>query len=161
MEIKEKEIKSMTNTREIKALWSAMDELEDFISYFHNLPPQIKDILSEAPDVYGRWCEDEITFAEIDRNSNNMIALLMSFIDFMWSEMVSEYQRLENTASEEWHKMECYEASNHFEDYMNPPEKSREPDPCEVPDYEGNYNCPFDSNGSDDCRRHCGLGVDE
>lgn len=58
-------------------------------------------------------------------------------------------------------QMECAEASNHFEDYMNPPEESREPDPCEVPDCEGNYTCPFDSNGTDDCRRHCGVGVDE
>lgn len=59
-------------------------------------------------------------------------------------------------------EMASYEASTHFEDYMNLPEESgREPDPCEVPDFEGNYNCPFDSNGPDDCRRHCGVGVDE
>lgn len=58
-------------------------------------------------------------------------------------------------------RMACYEASTHFEDYMNPPQESREPDPCEVPDYDDNYNCPFDSNGLDDCRRHCGVGVDE
>ena len=41
-------------------------------------------------------------------------------------------------------------------DYMNQPE-SREPDPCDLEP----YNCPFESNGPDDCRRHCGLGVDE
>lgn len=58
-------------------------------------------------------------------------------------------------------KAQCAEDSNHFEDYMNAPEESREPDPCEVPDCEGNYTCPFDSNGTDDCRRHCGVGVDE
>lgn len=74
-------------------------------------------------------------------------------------------------------KAQCHDESKHFEDYMNPPEgknhfanmygtmltpeESREPDPCEVPDNYGNYNCPFDSNGPDDCRRHCGVGVDE
>jgi hypothetical protein len=58
-------------------------------------------------------------------------------------------------------RMECNEASKHFEDYMNLPQESREPDPCEVPDYDGNFQCPFDSQGPDDCRRHCGLGVDK
>lgn len=33
--------------------------------------------------------------------------------------------------------------------------------PCDYPDYNGHYSCPFDANGSDDCRRFCGLGVDE
>lgn len=63
------------------------------------------------------------------------------------------------------YQQECHEASEHFEDYMNVPfpdvYESRVPDPCEIPDYEGNYNCPFDAYGPDDCRRHCGLGVDE
>ena len=36
-----------------------------------------------------------------------------------------------------------------------------EANPCDYPDNEGHFNCPFDANGPDDCRRHCGLGVDE
>ena len=36
-----------------------------------------------------------------------------------------------------------------------------EPNPCDYPNNDGTFNCPFDSNGPDDCRRHCGLGVDE
>lgn len=33
--------------------------------------------------------------------------------------------------------------------------------PCDYPDSEGHYHCPYDADGSDDCRRYCGLGVDE
>ena len=33
--------------------------------------------------------------------------------------------------------------------------------PCDYPDYEGHYSCPFDAQGGDDCRNFCGLGVDE
>lgn len=36
-----------------------------------------------------------------------------------------------------------------------------EANPCDYPDNEGHFNCPFDANGPDDCRRNCGLGVDE
>ncbi len=43
-----------------------------------------------------------------------------------------------------------------MEDYM----KSSKT-PCEYQDYEGNYSCPYDSQGGDDCRNYCGLGVDE
>jgi hypothetical protein len=132
MEIKEKEIKEMTQTTEIKALWSVMDDLEEFLSYFKNLPIQIRQCAGEIEDVYEKWCEDEITYAEIESNPNKMSALLISFINFMWSEMETEYQRLEERANEEWYKMECHEASTHFEDYMNVPfpevEESRVPD---------------------------------
>lgn len=54
------------------------------------------------------------------------------------------------------YEMECHEASEHFEDYMNPPKT-----PCDYPDYEGHYSCPYDAQGGDDCRNWCGLGVDE
>ena len=33
--------------------------------------------------------------------------------------------------------------------------------PCDYPDDEGHYHCPYDADGSDDCRFFCGLGVDE
>lgn len=33
--------------------------------------------------------------------------------------------------------------------------------PCDYPDNDGHYNCPFDAQGGDDCRNYCGLGVDE
>ena len=33
--------------------------------------------------------------------------------------------------------------------------------PCDYPDNDGHYSCPFDANGGDDCRNFCGLGVDE
>jgi len=33
--------------------------------------------------------------------------------------------------------------------------------PCDYPDSEGHYHCPYDADGSDDCRRYCGLGADE
>lgn len=33
--------------------------------------------------------------------------------------------------------------------------------PCEYPDNDGYYSCPYDSNGSDGCRHYCGIGVDE
>lgn len=33
--------------------------------------------------------------------------------------------------------------------------------PCDYPDSEGHFHCPFDASGGDDCRRYCSLGVDE
>ena len=33
--------------------------------------------------------------------------------------------------------------------------------PCDYPDEDGHFHCPYDADGSDDCRRYCGLGVDE
>lgn len=36
-----------------------------------------------------------------------------------------------------------------------------EANPCDYPDNDGHFSCPFDANGPDDCRRYCGLGVDE
>ena len=33
--------------------------------------------------------------------------------------------------------------------------------PCDYPDNDGHYSCPFDANAGDDCRNFCGLGVDE
>lgn len=33
--------------------------------------------------------------------------------------------------------------------------------PCDYPDNDGHFHCPYDAQGGDDCRRFCGLGVDE
>ena len=33
--------------------------------------------------------------------------------------------------------------------------------PCDIPDSNGEYHCPYDAYGSDACRCYCGLGVDE
>ena len=33
--------------------------------------------------------------------------------------------------------------------------------PCDYPDSDGHFHCPYDAQGGDDCRRYCGLGVDE
>lgn len=82
------------------------------------------------------------------------------FIEKMYNCLELTFQQ-QTVSLDNIFKSQCTEASEHFEDYMNPPEESREPDPCEVPDDYGNYTCPFDSNGTDDCRRHCGVGVDE
>lgn len=60
--------------------------------------------------------------------------------------------------------MECTEASTHFEDYMNLPIESQTSDkktPCDYPDNDGHFSCPYDAQGGDDCRNFCGLGVDE
>lgn len=40
-------------------------------------------------------------------------------------------------------------------------EYSKKLNPCDYPDNDGHYSCPFDANGGDDCRNFCGLGVDE
>ena len=53
--------------------------------------------------------------------------------------------------------IECHEASEHFEDYMNRPQTT----PCDFEDYNGNHSCPYDAQGGDDCRNFCGLGADE
>ena len=56
---------------------------------------------------------------------------------------------------------ECQEMlfANPFED-----EEETETDkdcPCDIPDNNGEYHCPYNAYGSDDCRNYCGLGVDE
>ena len=33
--------------------------------------------------------------------------------------------------------------------------------PCDYPDNDGHFQCPFNAQTGDDCRRFCGLGVDE
>ena len=33
--------------------------------------------------------------------------------------------------------------------------------PCDYPDENGEYHCPYDAQGGDACRCYCGLGVDE
>ena len=38
---------------------------------------------------------------------------------------------------------------------------SRPTTPCEYPDNNGLFSCPWDAIGPDDCRNFCGLGVDE
>ena len=58
---------------------------------------------------------------------------------------------------EELHDTVVAEILNKMEEQAGQPEGN----PCDYPDYDGHFSCPFDSNGSDDCRRHCGLGVDE
>lgn len=38
----------------------------------------------------------------------------------------------------------------------------RETTPCDYPDYDGVYRCPYsDDPTSDMCRNYCGIGVDE
>lgn len=33
--------------------------------------------------------------------------------------------------------------------------------PCDYPDNNGHFHYPFNAQGGDDCRRFCGLGVDD
>lgn len=33
--------------------------------------------------------------------------------------------------------------------------------PCDVPDENGEFHCPFGATGGDSCRNHCGQGADE
>lgn len=33
--------------------------------------------------------------------------------------------------------------------------------PCDIPDFNGEYHCPYNAEGSDACRHYCGCGVDE
>lgn len=88
--------------------------------------------------------------------------VLWSTLTYLEEKYGNECEKTRSKILEEMeYQSECNEASKHFEDYMNQPQESREPDPCEVPDFEGNYKCPFDSSCSDDCRRNCGVGVDE
>ena len=49
------------------------------------------------------------------------------------------------------------------EDILAKMEQSQTSDrtPCDYPDNDGHYSCPFDANSGDDCRNFCGLGVDE
>lgn len=40
-------------------------------------------------------------------------------------------------------------------------EQERYKTPCDYADYNSEYHCPYNAVGGDDCRRFCGLGVDE
>ena len=38
----------------------------------------------------------------------------------------------------------------------------KETTPCDYPDYEGSYHCPYSDDPTRDmCRNYCGIGVDE
>ena len=44
---------------------------------------------------------------------------------------------------------------------FNGTEQEQRKTPCDYPDNDGHFHCPFNAQSGDDCRRFCGLGVDD
>ena len=65
---------------------------------FKNLPHITKNVMGEVPDTYGRYCEEEITEDDLLEDKDKYINLLLSFIDFMWREMQTDYDKLDDKA---------------------------------------------------------------
>ncbi len=84
-------------------------------------------------------------------------ACTREFINKMLAETLRTRRMVNTWKDKALYEMECHEASEHFEDYMNRPQTT----PCDFEDYNGNHSCPYDAQGGDDCRNFCGLGVDE
>lgn len=76
---------------------------------------------------------------EIENNIHYRRMCYDGAMDYIMENMEDKAHQFEN---------DCYESANRRT-------------PCDYPDNDGHYNCPFDAQGGDDCRNYCGLGVDE
>lgn len=70
--------------------------LETLLSDFNNLPHFTKNIMPEVEDVYGKYCDDEITEEELFSDPNKYINFLLSYIEFIRLDMMGLYIDLED-----------------------------------------------------------------
>lgn len=82
----------------LDCIYSQLDVLDNYMDIFKNLPMLTRNIMGEAPDTYGLYCEGEITESDILKDKDKYITMLLSFMNFMWSEMQSDYDKLEDEA---------------------------------------------------------------
>lgn len=86
------------DSKRLDCIYAQQEILENYMDLFRNLPPITRNIMGEVPDTYGLYCEEEITEDEITESKDKYISLLLSFIDFMWREMQTDYDNLEDKA---------------------------------------------------------------
>lgn len=90
--------KQNTNDKKLDCIYAQQEVLENYMDLFKNLPMFTRNIMGEVPDMYGLYCEEEITESEVLDDKDKYINLLLSFIDFMWREMQTDYDNLEDVA---------------------------------------------------------------
>lgn len=83
------------DSKRLDCIYAQQEILENYIGLFRNLPRVTRNIMGEVPDVYGLYCEDEITESELLDDKDKYINLLLSFMDYMWREMQTDYDTLE------------------------------------------------------------------
>ena len=76
---------------------------------------------------------------------------MKSYTDYMTSSPMTDGEEIRDFLNDDWNENEDPD------DYTS----NRTETPCDFPDSEGHYHCPYDAQGSNDCRNYCGLGVDE
>jgi hypothetical protein len=93
--------------KRLEALMSQQEVLDLYMSYFRNLPHITKNIIGEVPDIYGQYCEGEITEDEMLEDKDKYINMLLSFINFMWTEMQADYDSFEESIHGLSYVFEC------------------------------------------------------
>ena len=88
------------DSKRLDCIYAQQEILENYMDLFKNLPHLTKNVMGEVPDIYGQYCEGEITEDELTntQDKSNYIYLLLSFIDFMWREMQTDYDKLDDKA---------------------------------------------------------------
>lgn len=95
------------DSKRLDCIFAQQEILENYRDLFRNLPHVTKNVIGEVPDIYGLYCEGEITESELLDNKDKYINFLLSFIDFMWNEMSRDYDNLDYKADGLQYVMEC------------------------------------------------------
>ena len=95
------------DSKRLDCIYAQQELLENYMSLFRNLPNVTKNVMGEVPDIYELYCEERITESELLNDKDKYISLLLSFIDFMWTEMQTDYDSFDNKADGLSYVMEC------------------------------------------------------
>ena len=95
------------DSKQLDALFAQQEVLENYMDLFKNSPNITKNLMGDAPDIYGQYCEEEITEDELIEDKDKYINLLLSFIDFMQSEMQADYNAFDKKIDGLNYVMEC------------------------------------------------------
>ena len=95
------------DSKRLDCIYAQQEILENYMDYFKNLPMITRNIMGEVPDIYERYCEDEITEDELFDDKDKYTNLLLSFINFMWTEMQTDYDKFDDKADGLQYVSEC------------------------------------------------------
>lgn len=95
------------DSKRLSQILAQQEVLENYMDLFRNLPHITKNVIGEVPDIYGQFCEEEITEEELLKDKDKYIALLLSFINFMWTEMQTDYDKFEEKVDGLSYIFEC------------------------------------------------------
>ena len=157
--------------------YAVMEELEDLDCIMHNVRDLVEWVCKDKGDYYRIYANDfnQQYETHLKRNPEELMAMFAWFIKYVDSQIASKYAEYEMYSSyilddmEEEYIEDCkilYKGSSKCDNCMevacpysapNNEKSGSRQTPCDIPE----IGCPYDAQGGDDCRRYCGLGVDE